>query len=131
MCFFISPRCLGVRANPNQINDGGDKLNTKVTLKSVCCLKVLFLFLAAHLAATFGLGKMVIHAVSAPPFAFHYGYRLSLHVHWLLVQLTDVRCERASYVSHTCVKVEVRQREHTASGSGVLERRPKKSRERK
>ena len=28
------------------------------------------------------------------------------------------------------VKVEVRQREHTASGSGVLERRPKKSRER-
>ena len=100
MCFFISPRCLGVRANPNQINDGGDKLNNKVTLNSVCCSKVLFLFLAARLAATFGLGKMVIHAVSASPL--------------YSIKVTDCHCMFIGYwcIFQTCA-VSVHHKFHT------------------
>ena len=52
------------------------------------------------------------HAVSAP-LVFPQGYRLSLHVHWLLVHLTDVRCERASYVSHTHIYMALLARETT------------------
>ena len=100
MCFFTSPRCLGDRTNPRQINDGGDKLNTKVTLKSVCCSKVLFPFLTARLAATFGLGKMVIHAVSAPPL--------------YSIMVTDCHCMFIGYwcIFQTCA-VSVHHKFHT------------------
>ena len=100
LCFFISARRLGVRANPNQINDGGDKLNTKVTLKSVCCSKVLFPFLAARLAATFGLGKKVTHAVSVPPL--------------YSIKVTDCHCMFIGYwcIFQTCA-VSVHHQFHT------------------
>ena len=51
LCVHVCPRALVLRVNPNQMNDGGEKLNTKVTLKSVGFSKGLFPFLAARLAA--------------------------------------------------------------------------------
>ena len=119
LCSFIPPLCLGVRVNPNHINDGGDNLNTKDTLKSLCFSKVLFLFLAARLAVTFGLRKMVIHAVSAPPL--------------YSIKVTDCHCMFIGYwcIFQTCA-VSVHHMFHThiyiygltGPGNNLWPRRP-------